>query len=236
MKIFAGMAAAVLTAFATFQLGAFDAHAAEAGETTRTAQALFQEGVHYERLPTTQPTSSPAGTIEVTEFFMYTCPHCFNFEPHVSKWLESKPANVNFVRVPASFNRLALLHAQAFYAAESLGVLEDVHEDFFREFHVKRNRMNSPKAVEDFFVAHGVDREEFKAAMSSFPVDAKLKRSGTLAQRYRVSSVPSVYVNGKYRTDASMAGDYPQLLRVIDYLVSLESAERSAATGPTSGN
>lgn len=218
--------------------------AACAGEdNTRLAQALFQEGVHYERLPQVQPTSSPAGTVEVTEFFMYSCPHCFSFEPHIESWLERKPENVNFVRVPASFNSVAALHAKAFYAAQALGVLEDVHTEFFREFHVRRNRLTTESAIRAFFVKHGVDGEDFDQAMSSFPVDAKLKKSNVLAKRYRLRSVPSVYVNGKYRADATMAGDYPTLLKVIDYLVLLESnategnptAAREAADGSANG-
>lgn len=229
MKLVAGLALAALTAISG---------AACADESpTRVAQALFQEGVHFERLPQAQPTSSPAGSVEVTEFFMYSCPHCFSFEPHVENWLERKPANVNFVRVPASFNSVARLHAQAYYAAESLGVLDDVHGDFFREFHVRKNRLNSPKAITAFFEEHGVEKAAFEKAMGSFPVDAKLKKSNTMAQRYRLQSVPSVYVNGKYRTDATMAGGtYPDLLRVIDYLVAIESAaeeESSAAVKAT---
>ncbi len=216
MKFLAGLALAALTAISG---------AACADESpTRLAQALFQEGVHFERLPQAQPTSSPAGTVEVTEFFMYSCPHCFSFEPHVESWLERKPANVNFVRIPASFNSVAALHAKAFYAAESLGVLNDVHGDFFREFHVRKNRLTSPSAITKFFESHGVEKAALEKAMASFPVDAKLKKSATMAQRYQLRSVPSVFINGKYRTDASMAGSYPELLRVIDYLVAIESA------------
>ncbi|MEO0423400.1 MAG: thiol:disulfide interchange protein DsbA/DsbL [Pseudomonadota bacterium] len=219
MKFLAGLTLAALTAFT----GAACADEAP----TRLAQALFQEGVHFERLPQAQPTSSPAGTVEVTEFFMYSCPHCFSFEPHVENWLEKKPANVNFVRVPASFNRVAQLHAQAYYAAEALGVLEDVHGEFFREFHVRKNRLMTEKALTAFFTDQGVDKAAFEKAMASFPVDAKLKKSATMAQRYRLQSVPSVYVNGKYRTDATMAGSYPNLLRVIDYLVAIEGASET---------
>lgn len=189
----------------------------------RLAQALFQEGVHYERLPQTQPTSASAGSVEVTEFFMYSCPHCFTFEPHLSGWLERKPANVEFQRVPASFNRVAELHAKAFYAAQALGVLEETHEAFFREFHVRKNRLLSVDALASFYAEHGVDKADFKKAMDSFPVDARLKKSQQMAERYDLRSVPSVYVNGKYRTNASMAGGYPDLLKVIDYLVMMES-------------
>jgi thiol:disulfide interchange protein DsbA len=68
--------------------------------------------------------------------------------------------------------------------------------------------------------------------MGSFPVDAKLKKASAMAQRYRLNSVPSVFVNGKYRTDATMAGDYPRLLQVIDFLVTMETSAASAsATG-----
>ena len=53
----------------------------------------FEEGRHYQRLVPTQPTWGGADKIEVAEFFYYLCPHCYNFEPMIKKWLEDKPAN-----------------------------------------------------------------------------------------------------------------------------------------------
>jgi thiol:disulfide interchange protein DsbA len=44
-----------------------------------------------------------------------------------------------------------------------------------------------------------------------------------LARRYSISSVPTIVVNGKYRTGAAEAGSYEKLMEVIDELVARES-------------
>ncbi|MGH8119113.1 MAG: thiol:disulfide interchange protein DsbA/DsbL, partial [Gammaproteobacteria bacterium] len=53
----------------------------------------------YETI-TPQPTSS-GDKIEVIEFFWYGCPHCFDLEPTLDKWLAAKPDDVEFRRIPA---------------------------------------------------------------------------------------------------------------------------------------
>ena len=189
------------------------------------ARADIVEGEHYRVLTPAQPTSSPPDKIEVAEMFMYSCPHCYTFEPFVNKYKAEMPAHVNFVRVPASFNKMARVHAKAFYAAETLGILEDVHGDFFRAFHNERNRLANEKAVIDFFAKHGVDRAEAEKALESFAVDTKLRQADTLVRRYRIDSVPTLVVNGKYVTSGSMAGSSDKLRDIVDYLVAKEAAE-----------
>jgi thiol:disulfide interchange protein DsbA len=81
----------------------------------------FTEGEHYTRLVPTQPTVGGADKIEVAEFFWYGCPHCYTFEPAINDWVEnSKPANVRFVRIPAMWNGLLVLHARLFFTEEIL--------------------------------------------------------------------------------------------------------------------
>lgn len=182
----------------------------------------FQNGTHYQRLSPVQPTSSGPDQVEVAEFFMYSCIHCYNFEPYVQEWLESKPDYVNFVRVPTVWNPLVRMHAQAFYAAEALGKQEEMHQPLFREMHVNGNFLDSEAAMADFFGQYGVDNDEFESTLNSFAVHAKVQRADELARRYRVSSTPSVVVNGKYLTNATMAGGYPQLLELINELAASE--------------
>ncbi len=64
----------------------------QAGTEIRLAQAAptplatrFVAGKHYTLINPVQPTSSAPDQVEVAEFFMYTCPHCYTFEPHVQK-------------------------------------------------------------------------------------------------------------------------------------------------------
>ena len=56
-----------------------------------------------ERLSTlqeSQPTLA-APKVEVIEFFWYGCPHCYQLEPAISKWLAKLPKDAVFKRVPA---------------------------------------------------------------------------------------------------------------------------------------
>ncbi len=190
----------------------------------------FEEGKHYQRLVPTQPTWGGADKIEVTEFFYYLCPHCYNFEPLIKEWLETKPANVRFVQVPAMWNQILILHARMYFTAEALarnGVIDDsaaFHAAVYSEIHRRNNRLSSESAIQDLFARCNVSEEDFTSTWNSFEVDQKLRISADLARRYSVSSTPTVVVNGKYRFGAPEAGSYPKVLEVVDELILRESA------------
>jgi thiol:disulfide interchange protein DsbA len=186
----------------------------------------FEMGTHYTRLSPTQPTSSNADQVEVAEVFWYGCPHCFDFDPLLERWRAQQPSSVNFVRVPAVWNPLLQLHARAFYTAEALGKGAEMHAEFFREIHERDNRLESEAKLEEFFARFGIDAGAFKTAFDSFAVQAKLQRADELNRRYRIESVPTIVVNGKYTTDAPQVGSYEELLMLVDELVAAERAGR----------
>ena len=187
----------------------------------------FELGVHYLRLSPTQPTSSNPDQVEVCEVFWYGCPHCYNFDPLLEEWRAAQPDYVSFVRVPAVWNELLRLHARAFYTAEALGKGAEMHAEFFREIHERGNGLDSEAKLGEFFGRFGVDAAEFKTAFDSFAVQAKLQRADELSRRYRIGSVPTIVVNGKYTTDAPQAGgSYEDLLALTDELVAAEYAGR----------
>ena len=197
------------------------APAADAPTTGR-----FELGAHYLRLSPTQPTSSNPDQVEVCEVFWYGCPHCFELDPLLEQWRQSKPDYVNFVRVPAVWNPLLQLHARAFYTAEALGKGEEMHAEFFREIHERRNQLDTEAKLQEFFGRFGVDADAFAAAFDSFAVQAKLQRADELNRRYRISSVPTIVVNGKYTTDGPMVGSYEALLELVDELAAAEREGR----------
>lgn len=195
-----------------------------AATTTAATSAKFKDGTNYVRLVPTQATSVAPGKVEVVEVFWYGCGHCFELDPSLEAWrVKGKPANVEFVRVPAMWNDTLRMHARVFYTAELLGKLEQLHTPIFREIHVKNNPLNSVEKVTAFFRENGVSTDEFQKAFSSFAVEAKLQRADVLNRRYRIESVPSLVVNGKYKTDVGMAGGEPQLYQLIGELAASES-------------
>ncbi len=207
-------------------------HAAPAAADTavQTAQLLpapFEEGRHYRRHTPALSTQSPPDTIEVIEFFMYSCPHCFSMEPEVQRWLKTKRSNVSFMRVPVAFNQLAAMHVRAYYAAETLGVADQIHEAFFTEIHVNKNRLGDEKSLVAFFEKHGVDKDKLLEAMKSFAVDSKMRKAQAISTQYKIQSVPTIGVNGKYTTDGRMAGSYSKLFQIVDHLADKEAAGQS---------
>jgi thiol:disulfide interchange protein DsbA len=180
------------------------------------------EGVQYKALKPAQPTSVAPGKVEVVEVFWYACGHCYLLEPKLDAWEKNgKPANVELVRLPAVWNELVKTHARIFYTVEILGKPQ-LHAEVFREINVRGNRLDTPAKIEAFFTSRGVGKTDFQKAFSGFAVESKLARAADLNKRYRITSTPTVIVNGKYVTDASMAGGEDRLFEVINALAAKE--------------
>jgi thiol:disulfide interchange protein DsbA len=181
------------------------------------------EGVNYKTLKPAVPTNVAPGKVEVVEVFWYACGHCYLLEPKLDAWeRKGKPANVELVRLPAVWNEVLKTHARLFYTIEILGKRE-LHGEAFREINVRGNRLDTAEKIESFFTARGVAKADFQKAFSGFAVESKLARAMDLNKRYRITSTPTVVVNGKYVTDASMAGGEDKLFQVINALAARET-------------
>jgi len=205
-----------------------------AATPTASAQPVvpspWQPGVNYTLIVPAQPTSAPAGQIEVLEFFWYACPHCYDLDPEVEAWRKAKPAYVTFTRVPVTWSPGHRELARLFYTLQALGKLDQLHNEVFKEIHVNGNPLVAPDGNEAategiqtaFAKKEGISEDEFKKAYHSFAVDADLQKADSLVQRYRIDGVPTFVVNGKYLTDARLAGGRERLMPLVSDLVALE--------------
>ncbi len=183
----------------------------------------YTEGKDFQSLPSQLPVRD-ASKVEVVEVFWYGCPHCYHLEPLISKWHEALPGDVDFWRSPAAFNGTWKTHAQAFYTAEALGVGEEMHQPLFDALARDRKPLNSEKALATFFAQFGVEEEKFRKAYNSFSVKSKVEQAAARGISYRVSGVPVLIVNGKYRVEPGLAGSFERMLKITDYLVEKERA------------
>jgi thiol:disulfide interchange protein DsbA len=71
----------------------------------------------------------------------------------------------------------------------------------------------------------------FGEAMSSFAVAAKVNRARTLMRRYGVRSVPTMVVDGRYRSGTGFA-NYDEITEVVDHVVDKVRAQRKAQAQP----
>ncbi|MEM8982973.1 MAG: thiol:disulfide interchange protein DsbA/DsbL [Pseudomonadota bacterium] len=231
----ASPAAASTTPAETVEESAGDDDASEAEANLTLAQAApptsqgrFKVGEHYRELVPAQPTVTGTDKIEVVEIFWYGCSHCFSFDPYIKQWDKAKPADVEFVRLPAVWNGTLQKHAAAFYTAEILannGKLKDpeaLHDAFFKEIHVNKQPLTTDRSLEEFFGRFGVSAADYNAAAKSFELDQKVRTAVDLTRRYKVSGVPAIVVNGRYSNISNGVRSYEDYLALVDELVALE--------------
>ncbi|OEY65747.1 thiol:disulfide interchange protein DsbA/DsbL [Marinobacter sp. X15-166B] len=185
--------------------------------------ASYEEGRHYETLSNPLRTETP-GKIEVVEAFWYGCPHCYTFKPLIESWEQGLADDVAFSMLPAALGRSWEPHARAFVTLEALGQLDKAHDALFTALASERRPLNTPEALADFVARHGVDAREFLDTYNSFGVNAKYQQAQAKLRGARISGVPTMLVNGKYKVSASTAGGHEQVLKVVDYLIEKERA------------
>ncbi|MDD5393294.1 MAG: thiol:disulfide interchange protein DsbA/DsbL [Thiothrix sp.] len=182
----------------------------------------FREGVHYTVISPPIPTQVPPGKTEVVEMFWYGCPHCRALEPTLNKFLQTKPDNVVFRRVPATLSPRWAFHAKLFYVGQMLDPTgaKHVHIQIFEALHTQRREINDEDAMQRFFANMGFTPDQVKGAMQSMEMQADLARSDEIGQRSKADSVPVIIINGKYMTSPSRVGSEENLLQAIKYLSS----------------
>jgi len=196
--------------------------------TVPFAWAGISEGIEYEALANPQPTDS-GDKIEVLELFWYGCPHCYHLEPELNKWLETKPDDVVFIRMPAVLGPSWELYARAYYTAELLGVTDTIHPALFKRIHKDKKPQRNAAELKAFFIEQGVSESDFDNTFGSFAVVTKTNGAKQVRDKYGITGVPSLVVDGKYRTSAQQAGGNPQIIDVINQLIEMERAPAARA-------
>ena len=188
------------------------------------AHAQFLEDVEYKRIAQ-QPVET-GKKIEVREYFWYGCSHCYTLEPYLEKWLKTLPKNAQFIRTPGAFNERWAVHARAYYAFEALGITDKMHKALFRALHADKQPLFDPNSIAAFVGQHGGNAKAFLDAYNSFGVQASLNRAIQAARSLGLESVPTLVVDGKFVTNASIAGGYDRVPEVLNHLIRKAAEER----------
>jgi protein dithiol oxidoreductase (disulfide-forming) len=185
----------------------------------------LQELKDYRPITPAQPVET-GSKIEVTEFFQYSCPHCYSYEPVLQGWRKTLPADVEYRRIPISWDDRAVPHVRIYYTLEALGKTNELHSKVFEAIQVKKMSLLKPEEIADFMAANGVDRKQWLDAYNSFSVGARTNRAGQVWRTYKVDGTPAMAVDGKFMTSPSMVGSREGSLLVLNSLIDKARAER----------
>lgn len=195
--------------------------------------ARWKEGENYTSYPVAQPVSTPPGSVEVVEGFWYGCGHCYRLEPELEAWEKSKPDWIKLRRLPVIWNEVTREDARLYFAIESLGLVDKLHAEVFRQIHargkpftvIRGGRVDAAateKAARDFLLANGVSAEDFARHYRTFSTENKLRQAENLSRRYLLDHTPMIVVHGKYLTDQEMAGGAQRLFELVNDLAARE--------------
>ena len=175
-------------------------------------------GSDYRKLDHPAPVDTPAGKIEVLEFFWYNCPHCHVFEPTLAAWVKQLPRDVVFKRVPIAFQDSFVPQQRLYYGLEEMGLADKLHTKVFAAIHTDKQNLTRSEAIVDWVGRQGIDKAAFQTQFDSFSTLTKASRATQLQTAYQVNGVPAMGVAGRYYTDGDLAKTMDRVLQVVEYL------------------
>ena len=179
----------------------------------------FSPGFEYKVMDPRAPVDSPAGKVEVVEFFSYMCPHCNVFEPAFHAWTKRVPADVVVRRIPVGFLQNAEVLQRLYFTLEAMGLVDKLHAKVFAAIHVEKLNLSKAEAIVEWVGKNGVDKAKFVKEYNSFGVVTKAQKGSQLQSAYKVEGVPALGVGGQFYTDGSMARSMERALLVVQSLV-----------------
>lgn len=199
--------------------------------------SLPQNGVEYHTLDKPQ-SIEPGKKVEVTEFFWYSCPHCFALEPSLADWVKKQGDAIVFKRVPVHFRDSFIPQQKMYYALEAMGKSEEMQKKIFNAIHIDRQHLDTEPEILAFMSRQpGIDQKKFADLFNAFGTQAKVRRAQVLQDMYKIDSVPNLAIDGKYMTSPALAGaslgSQPEsaqgsaAVQVLDVLVAKARAERN---------
>ena len=160
--------------------------------------------------------------VVIYEFFWYGCPHCYSLEPTINDIESNLDKDTILIKVPAALRDSWELHAKAYYALQQMKLDDNLHEKVFAEIHVNSNRLDTKEKLANFIKEEGYDADKFLKILDSFGTEIRIKKASRLANQYQIKSVPTLVINGKYKTSGSHVSSYQELYDVVQLLVDKE--------------
>ena len=181
----------------------------------------FRAGVHYELLDNPTKVRDPS-KIEVTEVFWFGCNHCYALEPYIARWKRDIPLDVTFIKSPATWNDMLKTHAKIYYTAKALGIEQQFVPAAFNTIQNEGKMLTGNTELEYYFRGFDVQKDRYKAVSTSFGVRNAVDQADKKMKEWKVTGVPSLVVNGKYKVAASRSVRTDELFDVVDFLIEKE--------------
>ena len=183
-----------------------------------STEPRYKDGKDYRSLSTESQDSD--GKVQVIEFFSYGCVHCYRFEPFLNKWLEQRQEDVEFRRIPVSFQSSWEPLARGFLISKEYDVFSKIHTPLFDAIH-KYDQPYAQNDLAQFFSDQaGLEIEKFNAAYSSEATEKQLDDAKDLLRAWKIQVIPTMVVDNRFLVDTETASKRSRkFISIVDFLV-----------------
>lgn len=191
-------------------------------ETMPNAPAPFQasrwtEGTHY-----TVVASEASEKTEVVEYFSYWCPHCYQFERVANLIKSNLVEGVGFRKVHVNFMGFASQETQeaatkAMLIGRALNQEQNVNTAIFTHIHDRQLSIENLADLKSLLMSQGISESDFEATLQTQDFSQAFAKNNRDIEQFRASltGVPSIIINGKYKTQFTndmTLSDVPDLI------------------------
>ena len=82
--------------------------------------------------------------------------------------------------------------------------------------------LSAAETAEQYVKDQGYNAKKFIEYFDSFGTDLRVKKGSRLANQYQITSVPTLIINGKYKTSGSLVSSFDELYDVVQLLIEKE--------------
>tara|TARA_Y100000385_G_C13002625_1_gene597961 strand:+ start:80 stop:721 length:642 start_codon:yes stop_codon:yes gene_type:complete len=185
-------------------------------------------GEDFERFNTSP--SAVGESVELMEFFSYSCLGCYQIGPDVDHWFLGKKQIVNLKLVPIAKGERSIKLAQMFFTLELMGYLAAMHYEVFSAIHDQGKNLWDLDVRKRWVGSKGIDAERFEEISNSDQVSKRIEEARELGDFFHVMTTPTLIIDRSYWTSARMIQSRDRLASVLDYLLEQASLNRRSMT------
>lgn len=159
-----------------------------------------------------------AKSIELQEFFNYSCGHCYKFL-ETSKGLKSKYKDkLHHKKFPIYWGNQTPYPSMAFYITDGLGLEEKFTQELFDTNFKLNINIFQTRVIKFLAKDHGIEKE-METGMQSAKIKAKVQNCLDLAKKYNANETPTLIINDVLKVTPSMSkGDVDAMTKNLDLI------------------
>jgi len=149
--------------------------------------------------------------VEMTEFFNYSCGHCYKFL-ETSKKLHTKfKDKLYHKKYPIFWGQQTALPAKAFYITDKLGLEEKFTQELFDTNFKLHINIFQPRIIQGLSRHYKIE-QEIRDGMKDPAIEAKVNESLSLAKKYNANETPTIILNKVLKVTPSISGGTTEMM------------------------